>query len=157
VRYITIQGKKWLPSKGVARRLEPELMDLNEILNTLDIQREQLIDLSILVGTDYNEGIKGIGPKTALKLIKKYEKIEKLPKHILEKTPRNLNDIRQQYLKPNITTEYSLKGKSFDEEKLRSFLCDERDFSKDRVEVLIQRLRKTEAQSSLKNWMGDKQ
>jgi flap endonuclease-1 len=155
VRYITIQGKKWLPTKGVARRLEPELMDLNEVLNTLNIQREQLIDLSILIGTDYNEGIKGIGPKTALKLIKKYEKIENLPKNILDKTPKNLNNIRQQYLNPNITTKYSLKPKNFQEEKLRSFLCDERDFSTERVKVLIKRLRKSESQSSLKNWMED--
>ena len=157
VRYITIQGKKWLPSKGVARRLVPELMDLNETLNTLTIQREQLIDLSIMIGTDYNEGIKGVGPKTALKLIKKYGTIENLPKKILEKTPENLNKIRQQYLKPNITTKYSLKHKKFDEENLVKFLCDERDFSKDRVEVLIQRLRKSESQSSLKSWMEDSQ
>ena len=45
-------------------------MELEKILANLDLTRNQLIDIAILVGTDFNEGIKGIGAKTGLKLIK---------------------------------------------------------------------------------------
>ncbi|MCD6240643.1 flap endonuclease-1, partial [Candidatus Bathyarchaeota archaeon] len=72
LRYLTITGKEYLPSKGTFRPLYPELIELNEFLSKHGISHEQLVDLAILIGTDFNEGIKGIGPKKALKLIKTY-------------------------------------------------------------------------------------
>jgi flap endonuclease-1 len=42
----------------------------------------QFIDLCILLGCDYMEPIKGIGPKTALKLLREHENIEGVLKHI---------------------------------------------------------------------------
>src|SRR2546429_7794984 len=49
-----------------------------------NITREQLIDLAILIGTDFNEGIKGIGPKKALKLVSEFGSIENMPAEIQE-------------------------------------------------------------------------
>jgi len=66
VRYLTITGREFLPSKGISRPLKPELIVLEEFLSEIGLTREQLIDLAILIGTDFNDGIKGIGPKTAL-------------------------------------------------------------------------------------------
>jgi flap endonuclease-1 len=63
VRFITISGKEFLPSRGTFRPIEPELIDLERFLQALRITRTQLIDLAILVGTDFNDGVKGIGPK----------------------------------------------------------------------------------------------
>ena len=48
----------------------PELIDVELSLSNLEITREQLVDVSILMGTDFNPGIDGIGPKKGLKLIK---------------------------------------------------------------------------------------
>src|SRR5262249_28454850 len=62
VRFLTISGKEFLPSRGTFRPIEPELIDLERLLAALQITRPQLIDLALLVGTDFNEGIKGIGP-----------------------------------------------------------------------------------------------
>lgn len=62
VRYVTIHGEEWLPSRGRARRLEPEVIDLEAFLSHHGITREQLVDLAIMVGTDFNPGIRGIGP-----------------------------------------------------------------------------------------------
>src|SRR5262245_39120684 len=61
VRFMTISGKEFLPSKGTFRAITPELINPGEMLAHYKITREQLIDLAILIGTDFNEGIKGIG------------------------------------------------------------------------------------------------
>jgi len=53
-----------------ARKLKPEVVELKELLNSLKITRQQLVDIAILVGTDYNEGIEKVGPKRALYLVK---------------------------------------------------------------------------------------
>lgn len=72
LRYLTIYGKEFLPSKGISRPLKPELIHLQTLLSHHEIAHKQLIDIAILIGTDFNEGLKGIGPKTALQLLKKH-------------------------------------------------------------------------------------
>jgi len=141
-RYITLTGFEWLPSKGIARRLIPELILLDETLNFLKINRKQLIDIAILIGTDYNEGIKGIGPKKALKLIKIYGSLERLPKDIYEKLPHNYEEIRKIFLFPEVKKDYSIEFRKPDFNKLKSFLVEERDFSEKRVNNIIRRLEK---------------
>src|SRR4030095_4458909 len=69
LRFLTISGKEFLPSTASFRPITPELIDAVRMLQHYGVTREQLIDLAILVGTDFNEGIKGIGPKKALKLV----------------------------------------------------------------------------------------
>src|SRR3989441_1888032 len=64
-RYLTLTGREWLPAQRRSRALMPELIKLSENLTLLGITREQLVDLAILVGTDFNQGVKGIGPKKA--------------------------------------------------------------------------------------------
>ncbi|MFH2112224.1 MAG: flap endonuclease-1 [Candidatus Bathyarchaeota archaeon] len=154
VRYLTIGGEEWLPSKGRARKLEPELIDLETLLGHLEITREQLIDLSILVGTDFNLGVKGIGPKTALKLIRKHGSLEALPEEILERVPPQYNEVRSTYLEPDVTAEYIVRPGKLQEEELRAFLCDERSFSMDRVDTLIERMRQAGRQRSLSDYIG---
>lgn len=63
VRYLTIGGQEWLPSKNKARKLEPELVILNDFLEHLEVTRPQLIDMAILIGTDFNEGNEGLMAK----------------------------------------------------------------------------------------------
>jgi flap endonuclease-1 len=154
VRYLTISGEEWLPSKGRARKLEPELIELDAMLGKLGITREQLIDLSILVGTDFNRGVKGIGPKTALKLIKRHGSIEALPGDTLENVAPHYREVRDIYLKPDVTTEYDVAPGKLDEAGLRSFLCGERGFSAERVDTLIERMRQAGRQRSLSEFIG---
>jgi len=154
LRYLTIGGEEWLPSKGRARRLEPELIALEALLAELGITRTQLIDLSILVGTDFNEGVKGVGPKTALKLIRRHGSIEELPEKTLAKVPDTYHAIREIYLRPEVTETYSLETRGLDEEGLIGFLCGERGFSRGRVETLVNRMRAAGSQRSLTDYMG---
>lgn len=154
LRYLTIGGEEWLPSKGRARKLEPELIELEALLAELGITRAQLIDLSILIGTDFNEGVKGVGPKTALKLIRRHGSIEELPEETLVKVPDTYQAIREIYLDPEITETYSLETQGLDEEGLVEFLCGERGFSRGRVETLVKRMRSAASQRSLTDYMG---
>jgi len=153
VRYITIQGEEWLPSKGRARKLKPEIIELEGLLKGIGVTREQLIDLSILIGTDFNRGVRGIGPKTALKLIKSHGSIEGLPTEIAAKLPPDVDAIRRIYLEPDVTNKYSLEEGGLDEEGLYGFLCGERSFSRERVETMVSRMRRARGQSSLSRWV----
>ncbi|MCW3979653.1 MAG: flap endonuclease-1, partial [Candidatus Bathyarchaeota archaeon] len=77
LRNLSITGRRRLPRKNVYIRIEPEMIELGGFLKELELSREQLIDVGILVGTDFNpKGIKGIGPKTALKLIREHGSLE---------------------------------------------------------------------------------
>jgi flap endonuclease-1 len=155
VRYVTISGQEFLPSKHVARPLIPELIELQELLGSLEITREQLIDLAIMIGTDFNKGIRGVGPKTALKLIKTHGTPERLPQHYRKYLPENINDVREIFLKPSVTSEYQIQYAGLKEEELRQFLCEERSFSKERVDLAIQRMREFYARerSTLTSWL----
>ena len=154
VRYITIQGEEWLPSKGRARKLQPEIIELENLLDTLQLSRGQLIDLGILIGTDFNPGISGIGPKTALKLLRKHGRLEDLPPEIRDRLTPDIDTIRDLYLHPPATDNYTLEEKPVQEEELIRFLCDERSFSRERVETVITRMRMARGQRSLKDWFG---
>ncbi|MBN2336630.1 flap endonuclease-1 [Candidatus Bathyarchaeota archaeon] len=154
VRYLTIGGEEWLPSKGRARRLEPEFIELDVFLSELGISREQLVDLSILVGTDFNDGVKGIGPKTALKLIRKHGSIEMLPEETLAKVPETYPAIRRIYLEPDVTPDYDAAPGELDEDGLTRFLCGERSFNPKRVEILVKRMKQAGSQRSLTDYIG---
>jgi len=141
IRYLTISGREFLPSKGISRPLKPELIILEDFLSKIKITREQLVDLAILIGTDFNEGIKGIGPKKALKLLRKYSKIENLPREIRDKVPSNYEEVRKIFLEPEVIDEYSLGYKDPMENELYEFLCVEKGFSKQRVKKAISRMK----------------
>ena len=157
VRYVTISGQEFLPSTGTSRPLIPELIQLPELLDSLGISREQLIELAILVGTDFNKGVRGVGPKTGLKLIKKFQNLENLPAEYQDQLPAELEVIRGIFLHPKVTDEYSTKFGGLDEEALRRFLCDDRGFSTDRVDLAVKRMRTfySADKSTLTGWLGE--
>jgi len=156
LRYLTISGREFLPSRGISRPLEPELIELDKFLGSYSITREQLIDMAILIGTDFNEGVKGIGPKTALNLIQRYGEIENLPTDIKPKIEtQNYEEVRRFFLQPQVTSDHSLRYVELDEDGLYNFLCEQRDFSLERVQTVIQRMKafyKRQRQTALRNW-----
>jgi len=156
LRFLTISGREFLPSKGMSRPLRPELIELERLLGSYSITREQLIDIAILVGTDFNDGVRGIGPKTALRLIQEFGGIESLPAEVKsEIETQRYEAVRGFFLQPMLTSEYTLKYTELDEEGLYTFLCDQRDFSRDRVETAVQRMRafyRSKRQTQLENW-----
>jgi len=82
VRNLTVSGRKKLPGKQTYVEVNPELIDLEHVKKELGINEEQIILLGILIGTDFNPGgIKGVGPKTALKLVKQHKTLENIAKN----------------------------------------------------------------------------
>jgi len=142
VRYLTISGREFLPSKGISRLLNPELIELSSFLREYGITYNQLVDLAILIGTDFNEGVKGVGPKTALRLIQRHRSLEALPDDLRGKIPHDLETLRNIFLQPEVTSQYSTLQRPVDDKGLLRFLCSERGFSQERVEVAVERLKR---------------
>lgn len=153
VRNLTITGKKKLPGKGVYVDVKPEMIELQAGLLKNEISREQLVDIALLVGTDYNEGIKGIGPKKALKLMKKHGNIEKVLAELGVEI-KELAEIKALFLHPEVTSDYEIKWKKPDVGAITEFLCEEHDFSRERVSKVVERLVEAsdEGQQTLDKW-----
>src|SRR5258708_39595077 len=149
-------GRGYLPSKKTCRRLIPELVNLAENLQALGISREQLVDLALLVGTDFNEGVMGIGPKKGLALIRKYGAAERFPEEIRSELPEDLGRVRNIFLHPRVLENYSLRGERPNPDGIIEFLCEERGFSRDRVEKVADRLAHAqyESDSQLGEWLA---
>lgn len=132
LRFLTISGKEFLPSQGTFRPLVPELLELDTALAQWGITREGLIDLALLVGTDFNDGVHGIGPKKALALVQKHGSIEAMPPEIRDAVG-DVAAIRQIYLEPDVTGEYTIECREPDLDGIVRFMCEERQFSRERV------------------------
>ncbi len=143
VRNLTITGRRKLPRKNVYIEIKPEVIELKKLLEALGITREQLIDIAIMLGTDYNpDGIKGIGPKKALQLIKAYGTIEKIIKLYKAEFPVPPEKIKQYFLNPPVTSDYKLEWREPDEKAIYEILVEEHDFNPERVKNAVQRLMK---------------
>lgn len=137
VRFLAVASSEFLPSKGRSRAVPPEVLDLEENLRTLGLTREQLIDVAILVGTDFNEGVKGIGPKTAVKRIREWGSLDRAPPEIRTQAPDNLDAIRGFFLRPPVADVVDLRPRPVHADAVRRFLCDEHDFSRERVDRVL--------------------
>ncbi len=146
VRNLTITGKRKLPNREEYVEIKPEIIELNTVLKALRLKdRSQLIDLAILLGTDFNpDGVPGVGPQRALKLIYEFGSLEKMLSTILKNVefPRDPLEIKAYFLNPPVTEKYKIEFGEPDEKGLVEFLCHEHDFSKDRVLRGIERLKR---------------
>ncbi len=139
VRNLAITGKRKLPGRNIYVDVEPEIIDLDEGLKSLGITRRQLIEIAIMCGTDYNPGLSRVGPKTALKLIREMGDLESILADRGE-TIENFAKIREFFLHPDVTDQYTIKMSRPRIDEIVSFLVDERDFDLERVEKTVNRL-----------------
>lgn len=157
VRNLSIVGRRKLPGRKEYVEVEPELIHLDRLLESLKITREQLIDIAILVGTDYCEGVKGVGPKTALKLVRQYGSAEAALKSLGKNLEVEPSKIREIFMNPDVSDEYVLDWREPDYDGIKSMLCGEHDFSEERVEKALGELRsafkKQRGVTSLDAWL----
>jgi len=144
IRNLAITGRRKLPKKEAYIEIKPELIELDSLLNGLKVTREQLIDIAILIGTDYNpDGVRGVGPKTAYQLIKTYGSLEKAIKTLPgAKFPVPPEEIRRLFLNPPVTSSYALEWSDPNPDKIVELLVKEFEFSEERVRSAIERLLK---------------
>jgi flap endonuclease-1 len=160
VRNVTISGRRRLPSKNVFVEVVPEIVELDQVLKQCGITYEQLVDVGVLIGTDFNpDGIEGLGPKTALKLVKDHGTLEgALPFVKNAQFPAEPQKIREIFLKPPVTDDYVIEWKEPDVEALIRFIVGERDFSEDRVRKTLEKMqagaKKLKGKTTLEHWFG---
>jgi flap endonuclease-1 len=159
IRNLTISGRRKLPGKPVYVDMEPEAVRLEEVLKELKVTREQLIDIGILLGTDFNpDGFRGIGPKKAYKIIQEYGTLKKaLEAKRLEAAPTlDIDAITEIFLKPQTTGDYRLQWAQVDGRKVKEALVGQFDFSPERIDAALERIEKTRKeqsrQSNLEKW-----
>ena len=158
VRNITVTGRRKVPGRDVYREVKIEVIDSKGYLNELGVTREQLVDACILMGTDFNTGIQGIGPKKGIALIKKHGELENALAHIGQ-TVDGYEEIRHIFLNGEHTDSYSVTPSPADGEGVKRLLCDEYEFSLERVTSALNRISSSRAadaarkrQRSLDQW-----
>jgi len=143
--------------------IKPELIELEKVLNSLEINLDQLICLGILVGTDYNpKGIPGIGQKRALEIVKKYqqpvlifESVEEQIMSLPEEDRFDWKEIFELFHKPKVIN-VDFGFKKINEEKIKEILIERHNFSEERVEKQLERLRELKEkrkQKGLGEWI----
>ena len=158
VRNLTISERKKLAGRLSFETIKPEIIDLSENLNALGIDREQLIALGLLVGTDYNiGGIKGIGPKNALKLVKQHgNDFDELFKEVKWDDYFDFpwTEVFYLFKKMPADDDYNLNWNPIDRDKVFEIMCTRHEFSKERIESSIISLEKTQLKAAQKG-LGD--
>ncbi len=147
VRNLTVSGKRKIRGRVVT--VSPERVVLAEVLAGLHLTREQLIEIGILVGTDFNPGADGVGAKTGLKIVLKGEFAAKLA----EKCPGfDPAPVMEFFLNPPVTSDYSLVWGHPDTEGIKKMLCDGYDFAEERVDKALEGYTVKAGQKTLESW-----
>ncbi len=142
IRNLTLSGKRRYGRTGRVVDVRPEILVTDEILRKLGITREQLIDMGILIGTDFNEGIKGIGPKKAYQLIKKNGSLRNISNIKIE----NYDEIVEIFLHPDVVDPGHIKIPELDEKNVLDILVTNHDFSAERVTSALNRVKEARKQ-----------
>jgi flap endonuclease-1 len=138
VRNLTVTGRRKLPGKDQYKDVKTEVISSKAFLEALGVTREQLVDVCILMGTDFNTGIQGIGPKKGLKLIKDHGDLEHALAHVGKEIPE-YPQIRDIFLRGEYTEDYDLRPGKIDRQAIIDMLV-EYDFSADRICSTLDRI-----------------
>lgn len=140
IRNLSITGRRRVARSNRYKTINPEVIDLDLNLRLLKISRKQLVDIAILVGTDYNDKIPGIGPKTALKLIRKYGNLEQVSNEKGFELDFPYERIREIFLDPPEVPINDPVWNDPNPKIIHRILCAEHDFSEGRISSSLKRL-----------------
>jgi flap endonuclease-1 len=142
IRNLSVAGRRKVPGKPVYQTISPERILIRDTLTGLGLNQDQLIALALLVGTDFNiGGIKGIGPKKALQLVKT-DDFEKLFRDAGWSFPQRWQDVFEVFKGMPVIDDYDISFRPPDRKRLVSFLCGEHEFSEERVNSSFEGLEK---------------
>ena len=157
VRNFTNSGRRKIPNRNTYIEIEPEIIDTQKTLQELGLTKEELVDVGILIGTDFNpDGFERIGPKTALKLIKQYSRLEDISQIQDQLKEIDFEQIRKIFLEPKVAKVKDIIFEKTDYDAITDYLVNERNFSQDRVQSSLNRLKKALEKRShnLDQWFG---
>lgn len=148
VRNFTSGGRRKIPNQNYYITVEPELIHLTSILESHGISREQLVDVGIMIGTDFNpSGIPRIGPKTAIKMIKKHSSLEDIPRIQDGLADIPYQEIRRIFLEPDVADVKDITFGSIQYEEILRYMT-ERSFAETRTLQTLNRMKKTISKKS---------
>jgi flap endonuclease-1 len=145
IRNLTLARRKKTPS-GLYVDIKPELIEFQDVLNKLQIDKDQLICLAILVGTDYNPGgVRGLGQKRALEIVQKYKYPVQIFNHVKDKYDFifDWQEVFRQFHEYKSSVKGNLTFKKVNENKVKKILSSH-DFSENRINSGLEKLRKLE-------------
>lgn len=132
-----------------ARKMPVQEFHHDRVLAELELNNDEFIDLCIMLGCDYTNSIRGIGPKRAVELIKTHRSLEKIVESIDTKKytiPEDWNykQARLLFQEPEVIDPETidLKWSEPDEEGLVKFLCGDKQFNEERVRNGAKKLHK---------------
>ena len=133
----------------------PQTIELNAVLKELDINQEQLICLGILCGTDYNpSGVKGLGPKKSLKIVRGYKTKEKIFEAVENDSKYYVDfdykEIYNEIENPNVNKNVKIDFPKIDKEKIKNILM-KYEFSEERIDNQLDKLDVIEKKKAQEN------
>ncbi|MFA5049422.1 MAG: flap endonuclease-1 [Candidatus Micrarchaeia archaeon] len=160
LRNLSLTGRRKVPGKDKYILVEPEQISLSEVLEKNKITLEKLIWIGVLCGTDFNKGVRRVGPKTALKLVLEFDDFSRLKKHAEEKYSHSFETDPEKVIdffkNPPYLEVNKINFGKINENSIKHLLCEKHDFSEDRVERTISNLLKISdeisGQSKLDSW-----
>jgi len=143
IRNFTNSGRRKIPNRNTYIEIEPEIIETAKTLESLQVTKEQLVDIGILIGTDFNpNGFERVGPKTALKMIKQHSRLEDIPQIQEQLQKIDYEQIRKIFLEPDVANVDEIIFEKIDYEGISNYLVKERSFSEDRIQSSLNRLKK---------------
>lgn len=148
-RNVTVSGRRKLPGKDIYVDVKPELVDLAKTLSSLGITQRQLVWIGIMLGTDFNSGIRGVGPKTALKIALAAKSSRDIVSIARDKYKQEfdvpIDEVIEMFEKPETS---DIRKREFlgnlnlspDRDALMRFMCERHGFSADRIGRYADRL-----------------
>ncbi len=156
---LAVGGRRLIQNLTLARKrktrmgvvdISPEIIEYERVLNTLGIDGDQLICLAILVGSDFNPGgVKGLGPKKALSLVREKKYPVEIFKAVEERLDFNWQEVFEIFKRPNVK-KLKVEFPKLDREKIIELLVKRHDFSIERVEKQLEKLQERKRKASQK-------
>ena len=143
VRNFTSSGRRKIPNRNTYIEVLPEIIETQKTLDSIKMTREELVDVGILIGTDFNpNGFERIGPKTAMKLIRQHKRLEDIPQIQEQLVEIEFEQIRNIFLNPDVANVDEITFNEVDYDGIMNYLVKERSFSEDRIKSTLNRLKK---------------
>ncbi|WP_299235256.1 flap endonuclease-1 [Natronomonas sp.] len=138
--------------RGLTGSGDPECMDFERTLSDLGVSWEGLVDAAILMGTDFNDGIDGVGPKTAIELIREHGDL----RGALDARGESIahaDRIRRMFLDPAVTDDYEYDTDiTPDVAAAERYVTEEWEVPIDQVERGFERIETATVQTGLDRW-----